>query len=195
LKITRTTLPEVLLIAPVVYRDERGWFFELFRDERWAEQGLPTNFRQDNQSRSNRGVLRGLHYQLQHAQGKLISCVSGSAFDVAVDIRVGSPTYGKWVGVELSADEPRLLWMPPGFAHGFYARADATVIQYKCTDVYVPWDEHGILWSDPELKIEWPETHPILSPRDRDLPTLRAARNNLPRYGTAFTSEPARTSQ
>jgi dTDP-4-dehydrorhamnose 3,5-epimerase len=192
LKVTPTGVPEVLLIEPVVHRDERGWFFEAFRDERWAEQGLPTTFRQDNQSRSNRGVLRGLHYQLQHAQGKLISCLGGSAFDVAVDIRVGSPSFGKWTGVELTADKPQLLWIPPGFAHGFYARSDATVIQYKCTDVYVPWDDHGILWSDPELQIDWPAKQPVMSKRDRGLPTLQQARENLPRYSAARAREPAR---
>jgi dTDP-4-dehydrorhamnose 3,5-epimerase len=185
-------LPEVLLIEPVIHSDERGWFFEAFRDERWAEHGLPTNFRQDNASRSKRGVLRGLHYQLQHPQGKLISCISGSAFDVAVDIRLGSPTFGAWIGIELTWDKPQLLWIPPGFAHGFYARSDATVIQYKCTDVYVPWDDHGILWCDPELKIEWPAQAPFLSPRDRDLPTLRQARANLPHYTAAFAKDSAR---
>jgi dTDP-4-dehydrorhamnose 3,5-epimerase len=192
LKVTPTALPEVLLIEPVVHRDERGWFFEAFRDEHWAERGLPTTFRQDNQSRSNRNVLRGLHYQLQHPQGKLISCISGSAFDVAVDIRLGSPTFAKYIGVELTADKPQLLWIPPGFAHGFFARSDATVIQYKCTDVYAPWDDHGILWSDPELQIAWPAKEPLMSKRDRDLPTLQSARPNLPNYSAALAKEPAR---
>jgi dTDP-4-dehydrorhamnose 3,5-epimerase len=192
LKVTPTRLPEVQVIEPQVFEDERGWFFEAFRDERWAERGLPTNFRQDNVSRSQRHVLRGLHYQLQHPQGKLISCISGSAFDVAVDIRVGSPSFGKWIGVELTSDKPALLWIPPGFAHGFYARADATVIQYKCTDVYVPWDDHGILWCDAELKIGWPAKEPTLSQRDRELPTLQQARANLPRYSAAFAKDSAR---
>ena len=185
-------MPDVLLIEPVIHRDERGWFFEAYRDDAWAERGLPTTFRQDNQSQSKRDVLRGLHYQLQHPQGKLISCVNGSAFDVAVDIRVGSPTFAKYVGVELAADKPRLLWIPPGFAHGFFARSDATVIQYKCTDVYVPWDDKGILWSDAELKIDWPSQRPLMSKRDRELPTLRDARPNLPQYSSALARQPAR---
>jgi dTDP-4-dehydrorhamnose 3,5-epimerase len=192
LKFTPTELPEVLLIEPVVHRDERGWFLEAFRDDRWAERGLPVSFRQDNQSRSKRGVLRGLHYQLQHPQGKLVTCVAGSIFDVTVDIRLGSPTFGKWTGIELGADRPRLLWIPPGYAHGFYALSDDTVIQYKCTELYVPWDDRGVLWSDRDLQITWPSTTPLVSKKDRELPTLRQARPYLPQYPAVFAKEPAR---
>ena len=192
MKIIPTTIPEVRLIEPDVYRDNRGWFFESFNEERWSAAGLPTEFRQDNQSHSNRDVVRGLHYQLRRPQGKLISCVRGSAFDVAVDIRVGSPTFGRWVAVDLTADRPELLWIPPGFAHGFYARSDDTVIQYKCTDVYVPSDEYGILWNDAELAITWPGRKPQLSQRDRDLPPLAAAHPNLPEYAAAFARSSAR---
>jgi len=191
-KVTPTQLPDVLVIEPTVHRDERGWFFELFHEERWAELGLPAEFRQDNQSRSNRNVLRGLHYQLERPQGKLISCSSGEALDVAVDIRVGSPTFGRWVAVELSADEPRLVWIPPGFAHGFYSRSDATVVQYKCTDVYVPGDDRGILWSDPDVNVNWPTRQPLTSARDRALPRLRDARAHLPQYAPAMARGSAR---
>lgn len=189
---TPSSLPEVLLIDLDVFADERGHLVEVFNEKRFAEHGLPTTFRQDNLSRSLRGVIRGLHYQLQHPQGKLISCIRGRIFDIAVDIRMGSPTFGKWVGVELSEDERQLVWIPPGFAHGYCTLSEIAEIQYKCTDLYAPRDERGILWSDPDLAIAWPSEHPILSKRDRDLPTLRAALRDLPQYTGVAPSDAAR---
>jgi dTDP-4-dehydrorhamnose 3,5-epimerase len=180
-KITPLAIPEVQLIELDVHRDERGHFLELFNEERFAKHGLPTEFRQDNHSLSRRDVLRGLHYQLRHPQGKLLSCVRGRIFDVAVDIRVGSPTFAKWVGRELSEDRPELVWIPQGFAHGFCAMSGTAEVQYKCTDVYVPEDEHGIVWNDADLNIAWPIEKPVLSRRDWALPKLRDA--ELPQYG------------
>ena len=175
MNVTATTIPEVLLVDLDVFTDDRGSFVERYHAERFAKWGLPTDFRQDNHSRSHRGVLRGLHYQLRHAQGKLVSCVRGSVFDVAVDIRVGSPTFARWVGTTLSEDKPQLMWIPQGFAHGFCALSDLAEVEYKCTDFYVPADEHGILWSDPEIGVNWPVASPLVSRRDRHLPKLRAA--------------------
>jgi dTDP-4-dehydrorhamnose 3,5-epimerase len=174
-KVTRTALPEVLLIDLDVYTDERGHFFERYNEERFRKHGLPTNFCQDNSSRSRRGVLRGLHYQLLRPQGKLVGCTRGEAFDVAVDIRVGSPTFGQWVGFTLSEQTPQVMWIPPGFAHGFCALSDVVDIEYKCTELYDAADDRGVLWSDPELRIGWPLPQPLVSKRDRELPLLRAA--------------------
>lgn len=185
MKVTPTQLPEVQLIEPRIFEDERGWFLEEYQDARFQEHGLPTRFRQDNRSRSTQGVLRGLHYQLQRPQGKLISCVYGAVYDVAVDIRRGSPTFGRWVGVELDADEPRLLWVPPGFAHGFCVLSALAYVSYKCTDVYVPADERGVLWCDPAIGIEWPIAKPILSAKDRANKPLRECMDELPEYVTS----------
>jgi dTDP-4-dehydrorhamnose 3,5-epimerase len=183
--VTPTSLPGVVLITLDTFADDRGFFVERYRDERFATTGLPTVWRQDNHSRSRRGVLRGLHYQLSRPQGKLVSCISGSVFDVAVDVRVGSPTFGKWVGVTLTGDAPQLLWIPPGFAHGFCTTSDVADVTYKCTDVYVPDDERGIIWNDPELAIRWPLSPPILSRRDREFPSLKHATALLPQYRAA----------
>ena len=192
MNVKATALAEVLLIDLDVFADQRGHFFERYNEVRFTEHGLPTTFRQDNQSRSKRNVLRGLHYQLNRPQGKLVSCLRGTVFDVAADIRVGSPTFGAWVGVELTEDRPQLLWIPPGFAHGFCAMSDVAEIEYKCTDVYVPSDDRGIVWSDPELDIEWPVTRPILSDRDRGLPKLSSAHGNLPQYVAPSASHAAK---
>lgn len=175
-------IPDVLLIDLDVHKDDRGHFYERFNEERFKAAGLPTQFRQDNHSRSRQGVLRGLHYQLKRPQGKLISCTHGSAFDVAVDIRVGSPTFGKWVGVDLVDERPQLLWIPPGFAHGFYAVSNVAVLEYKCSDIYVASAERGIRWDDPDIGIAWPLEQPILSARDLALPFLSTATAQLPRY-------------
>jgi dTDP-4-dehydrorhamnose 3,5-epimerase len=180
--ITRTRIPDVQIIEPRVFEDERGWFVEDFQDSRFESHGLPVRFRQDNWSRSKRGVLRGLHYQLDRPQGKLITCVTGHVFDVALDIRRGSPTFGKWVGVELQGDKPRQLWIPPGFAHGFCVLSASADVMYKCTDVYVPEDERGVLWCDPKLRIEWPITEPIVSKRDRANRPLDECMDDLPGY-------------
>lgn len=181
MKITRTQIPEVLLVEPVLFNDDRGWFFEEFHDESFAQLGLPTKFRQENRSRSRQGVLRGLHYQLTRPQGKLVTCTQGRIFDAAVDIRQGSPTFAQWVGVELDGDSPRQLWIPPGFAHGFCALTPVADVAYKCTDVYVREDERGILWCDPQLGIQWPITNAKVSERDRALKPVRDC-TDLPRY-------------
>ena len=144
MKVTPTSHPEVLLIEPDVFEDERGFFMETYHVEKFAAAGLPTRFLQDNHSRSVRGVLRGLHYQLEHPQGKLVRMVSGEVLDVAVDIRKGSPRFGQWVAVTLSAENRRQLYVPPGFAHGFCTLSEQADFLYKCTDIYTPGDEHGI---------------------------------------------------
>ncbi len=182
MKVTETSLPGVLLIEPKVWGDARGFFLESFNEPRFAEHGLPTHFRQDNHSRSRRGVLRGLHYQLRRPQGKLVTAVTGTVYDVAVDIRRGSPHFGRWVGVTLSGDDPKYLWIPPGFAHGFCVISDTADFVYKCTDVFVAEDDHGVLWSDPRIGIEWPLADPALSEKDTRYLTLDAPRTDLPEY-------------
>jgi dTDP-4-dehydrorhamnose 3,5-epimerase len=180
MKIISTSLPEVLLLEPRVFRDERGFFLETFNEARFIEHGLTSVFRQDNHSRSTRGVLRGLHYQLRFPQGKLVTVVHGDIFDVAVDIRVGSPRFGQWTGVTLHADSPRSVWIPPGFAHGFCVLSDSADVVYKCTDLYHAEDERGVLWSDPLVGIEWPVADPALSDRDLHQPVLTSGRADLP---------------
>jgi dTDP-4-dehydrorhamnose 3,5-epimerase len=167
-KLAATALPEVVLVEPRVFGDDRGFFYESWNSRAFAEAGLETNFVQDNHSRSARGVLRGLHYQLRQPQGKLVRVVAGAAFDVAVDLRRSSPRFGQWVGVELSAANKRMLWVPPGFAHGFLALQDGTEFLYKCTDFYAPEHERALLWSDPAIGIEWPleGLEPALSGKD-----------------------------
>ena len=164
-----TPIPDVILIEPKVFPDERGFFLESYQKKRFADAGIDANFVQDNHSRSQRGILRGLHYQLQQAQGKLVRVVVGEIFDVAVDIRKNSPTFGKWVGDYLSAENKRLLWVPPGFAHGFYVTSPVAEVLYKATDYYAPQWEKSILWNDPTIGIKWPlvgDSPPILSPKD-----------------------------
>jgi dTDP-4-dehydrorhamnose 3,5-epimerase len=148
---------------------------EMFHAARYAEAGIPGSFVQDNFSRSVKGTLRGLHYQEPNAQGKLVQVLAGAVFDVAVDIRRGSPHFGKWVGVELSADHPRQLWVPPGFAHGFCVLSERADFHYKCTGFYAPASERGIAWNDPDLGIPWPVTSPLLSPKDSGAPRLKDA--------------------
>ena len=184
MKIIETPLPGVLVIEPRVFRDDRGFFLESFNAERFADHDLPTLFRQDNHSHSLKGVLRGLHYQLRRPQGKLVSVISGRVFDVAVDIRRGSPTFGQWYGEVLDADHPRYLWIPPGFAHGFCTLTDSADFVYKCTDVYVGDDDRGVLWSDPAIGIDWPISNPLLSDKDKRMPLLSTATNDLPEYGS-----------
>ena len=181
MKVIPTTHPEVLLIEPAVFRDARGFFLESFHAEKFRAAGLPVNFVQDNHSRSSAGVLRGLHYQLRHPQGKLVRVVTGSVYDVAVDIRRGSPQFGQWVGMELSADNHRQLYVPPGFAHGFCVLSETVDFLYKCTDVYTPGDEYGIAWDDPALAIDWPQMDYLLSGKDTGLPRL-AESTHLPDY-------------
>lgn len=169
MKVTPTAIPGVLLIEPKVFGDARGFFFESFNQKSFNEAtGLNLNFVQDNHSRSARGVLRGLHYQMQQPQGKLVRVVQGAVFDVAVDIVKGSPTFGKWVGVELSAENHRQLWVPAGFAHGFLVLSESAEFLYKTTDYYAPQHERCIAWDDPEIGIDWPAgVEPMLSAKDQ----------------------------
>ena len=184
MKTTPTELPEVLLIHPEVHRDDRGFFLETFHAHRYAEAGLPAvPFVQDNHSRSIRGTLRGLHIQTTNPQGKLVRVSSGEVFDVAVDIRHGSPTFGRHVGVVLTATGFEQLWIPAGFAHGFCVLSDTAELQYKCTDVYDPTGELTIAWDDPEIGIQWPVDSPLLSDKDRSAKRLSEfAPHELPAY-------------
>ncbi len=177
MKITATAIPEVLLLEPVVHGDHRGFFVETFRRSWFDARGLPADFVQDNHSKSGQGTLRGLHYQLNKPQGKLVRAIQGEIFDVAVDLRKASPTFGKWAGVTLSADNKRQLWVPPGFAHGFYVTSETAEIVYKCTEYYAPEDDRSLRWNDEAIGIRWPllEDSPVLSDRDRDAPGLQAA--------------------
>jgi dTDP-4-dehydrorhamnose 3,5-epimerase len=183
-KVTEAGLPGVLLVEPDVFGDERGFFMESYNRRRYAEQGLDAEFVQDNLSYSARGVLRGLHFQNPNPQGKLVSVLEGEVFDVAVDIRVGSPTFGQWTGVTLSAANKRQFYVPEGFAHGFLVTSEAALFAYKCTDFYNPAAEGGALWNDPEVGVDWPVEEPVLSEKDRNAPTLRelAAAGRLPEY-------------
>lgn len=169
MQVTPTAIPDVLIIEPKVFGDARGFFFESYNERAFAQaSGLQLNFVQDNHSRSARGVLRGLHYQIQQPQGKLVRVVRGSVFDVAVDLRKSSPTFGKWVGVELSEDNHRQLWVPPGFGHGFVVTSESADFLYKTTDYYAPEHERCILWNDPAIGIRWPiEGVPQLSGKDQ----------------------------
>ena len=176
MKVTETDLPGVLIIEPKVFGDARGFFKETFQAERYREAGITLPFVQDNHSRSQRGVLRGLHLQKSRPQGKLVSCSRGLVYDVAVDVDPSSDTFGRYVGVELSEDNHRQLWIPPGYAHGFCVVSDVADFQYKCTDLYFPEDEGGLIWNDPEVAIDWPITSPALSAKDEQLPTLRDLR-------------------
>jgi len=181
MKLLPTDHPELLLIEPDVHRDARGFFLETYHARRYAELGIPDVFVQDNHSRSGRGVLRGLHYQLDHPQGKLVRVASGRIFDVAVDIRRGSPYFGHYTGVELSGENQLQLYIPPGFAHGFCVLSEQVDFLYKCTDYYAPGDEYGIAWNDPALAIAWPEMDYLL----RKNPVLAEARH-LPTYGATL---------
>ncbi len=179
MKVTRTSIPEVMLIEPRVFGDARGFFFESFNQRAFAEAtGVTTDFVQDNHSRSARGVLRGLHYQIQQAQGKLVRVVAGEVYDVAVDLRRSSPTFGKWVGAVLSEENKAQLWVPPGFGHGFVVMSDAAEFLYKTTDYYAPAHEQCIVWNDPHLNITWPDLGeaPKLSAKDAAGNTWATAR-------------------
>lgn len=171
MQITETPLKGLLIIQPTLFRDERGYFFESFQAEKYKTIGLP-GFVQDNTSCSKLHVLRGLHYQLPHAQGKLVWVTSGAVWDVVVDIRRESPTFGKWFNITLSADSHTQFYIPPGFAHGFCTLEDNTIFHYKCTDYYSPATERGIAWNDKSLGINWPIANPILSPKDQHYPSL-----------------------
>lgn len=169
MQIQTTAISDVVIFEPRVFGDDRGFFFESFNERRFAElTGVTASFVQDNHSKSARHVLRGLHYQIQQPQGKLVRVVSGEVFDVAVDIRKSSPTFGKWVGAVLSADNKRQMWIPPGFAHGFVVTSESAEFLYKTTDYWAPEHERSILWNDPAIGIEWPiDAQPVLSDKDQ----------------------------
>ncbi|MDY0308802.1 MAG: dTDP-4-dehydrorhamnose 3,5-epimerase [Castellaniella sp.] len=182
MKVIDTALPGVRIIEPQVFGDERGWFLESFSARRYRDTaGIDLVFVQDNVSRSTRGVLRGLHFQRTRPQGKLIQVTEGAVFDVAVDIDPRSATFGQHVAIELSADNHRQIWIPPGYAHGFCVISETATFQYKCTDYYDPDDEGGLAWNCPDLAIPWPERHPVLSAKDQRHPGLQAWARTLPR--------------
>lgn len=194
MKITESPLPGVLVLEPRVYGDARGFFVETFRESLLAEHGVQERFVQDNQSRSQRGILRGLHYQLIQPQGKLVRVSRGRVFDVAVDIRRGSPNFGKWFGLELDDVSGRMLYVPPNFAHGFLVLSDEADFVYKCTDYYHPESERGVAWNDPAIGITWPDVGvaPVLSGKDAVLATLAAAdsRGQIPNFRPSGTDAP-----
>ena len=177
MKFVQTLLPGVVIVEPDVFRDARGFFLETFHAARYREGGIPYDFVQDNHSRSVRGTLRGLHAQRRRPQGKLVRVVQGEIFDVAVDIRPGSPTFGRWEGARLSAENFRQIFVPPGFAHGFCVLSETAEVEYKCTDFYDPKDEIGARWDS--AGIDWPIERPLLSPKDAALPTLAELRRTL----------------
>ena len=169
MKIIPTTIPDALILEPQVFGDARGFFLETWNSKTFADAGLNLNFVQDNHSRSGQGILRGMHYQIQNPQGKLVRVTSGKVFDVAVDLRQSSPTFGQWAGAELSADNHRMLWIPPGFAHGFYVMSQSADFLYKCTDFYAPAYDRSLRWDDPTVGIEWPlvnSAQPTISAKD-----------------------------
>ncbi|WP_310550705.1 dTDP-4-dehydrorhamnose 3,5-epimerase [Paenibacillus glufosinatiresistens] len=182
MKFTATPLEGVLVVEPAVFGDHRGWFMETYSEAKFKEQGLNLTFVQDNQSYSAvKGTLRGLHFQLEpKAQTKLVRCTRGSIYDVAVDIRQGSPTYGKWFGIELTAENKKQLLIPKGFAHGFMTLTEDVEVQYKCDELYAPDCDGGIRWNDPDIGVEWPlEITPVLSPKDETAPLLKDATLNF----------------
>jgi dTDP-4-dehydrorhamnose 3,5-epimerase len=182
MRVDSTNVAGVLVIEPDVYQDDRGYFFESWSARRYAEHGLPASFVQDNVSRSSRGALRGLHLQLPPmGQGKLVHVLEGEVFDVAVDVRIDSPTFGKWIGETLSAQNSRQIYIPPGFAHGFCVLSEHALFAYKCTQYYAPSSELSVLWNDPDIGIAWPVKAPVLSNKDAAAPRLHAiARDRLP---------------
>lgn len=181
MNVLKTEIPGVLIIEPKVFGDQRGYFLETFQAERYKDAGIDCNFVQDNLSFSSRGVLRGLHFQIKNPQAKLVQVLKGCVFDVAVDIRPGSPTFGKWTGVELSEENHRQFFIPEGFAHAFCVLSETALFSYKCSDYYNPGDEGGIIWSDPEIGIKWPIKDPVLSNKDSAYTRLSELKpENLP---------------
>ena len=176
MQVIETNLPGVLVVKPRVFADERGFFLETYNEARYREAGVPCTFVQDNHSRSTKGILRGLHYQITKPQDKLVWCLEGSVFDVAVDVRPGSGTFGQWYGVTLTAEEKNQIFVPAGFAHGFLVLSDTAQVAYKCSRLYAPDDEGGMIWNDPDVGIEWPyDGQPVLSKKDAALPQLKDA--------------------
>lgn len=176
MKVSTTPLEGVLIVEPKVFGDHRGFFLETYNADRYREAGLNVTFVQDNHSKSTKNILRGLHYQVTRPQAKLVWVVAGSIYDVAVDIRPDSPNYGKWFGMTLNAETKQQLYVPAGFAHGFAVTSETAEVYYKCTDFYDPKDEGGVIWNDPDLKIDWPLTDPVLSGKDAALPQLKNAK-------------------
>lgn len=182
MRINATPLPGVLIVHPPLFRDDRGYFLEVWRHDRFQAAGIPDVFVQDNQSRSAAGTLRGLHWQWRKPQAKLVRVISGRIFDVVVDVRRGSPHFGRWFGLQMAAEDFTSLYVPVGFAHGFCVLSDTAEVAYKCSDVYDPGGETGLLWNDPAVGIEWPVASPLLSARDRQHPPLDPARGDLLPY-------------
>ena len=182
MKVFPTDLEGVLVIEPQVHRDDRGFFAETFHAPRYAAAGVDATFIQDNHSRSVRNTLRGLHSQLERPQAKLLRVLRGAIFDVVVDVRVGSPTFKRWISVELSDENFRQIFVPVGFAHGFCVLSDVAEVEYKCSDVYQAGDELGLAWNDPEIGVKWPTDDPLLSPKDREGKPLSRLLDRLPRY-------------
>ena len=184
MNVKETKLPGVLILEPKVFFDDRGYFIETWNSARYEQAGIPGPFVQDNISFSKKGILRGLHFQYPQSQGKLIHVLSGEVIDVVVDIRVGSPTYSQWIGEVLSELNHKQIYIPPGFAHGYCVRSEAAHFSYKCTDFYNPATEHGIIWNDPDIGIEWPIAEPVLSPKDKLYPRLKDLQpESLPHFG------------
>jgi dTDP-4-dehydrorhamnose 3,5-epimerase len=184
MKVIETKLPGVLIFEPDVFSDERGFFLETWRSTHYEKAGVKGPFVQDNVSYSKKGILRGLHYQYPQSQGKLVQVLSGTVIDVAVDIRIDSPTFGRWVSEVISNMNHNQIYIPPGFAHGYCVTSDTALFLYKCTDFYNPATENGIIWNDPQLNIDWPVTEPVLSPKDAKYPKLKdIAPEKLPHFG------------
>ena len=180
MEIIKTSIPEVIVFVPPVFTDSRGYFLETYQQQKYAEAGISKPFVQDNQSYSTKNVLRGLHFQLRYPQAKLVRVTQGSVFDVAIDLRKNSPTFGKWHGEILSAENKKQMYIPENFAHGFCILSDSAEFVYKCTDFYVPGDESGLIWNDSQLGIKWPIEQPILSDKDAVLPSLADVLELLP---------------
>lgn len=193
MKIIATKLPEVMIIEPKVFGDARGYFMETWNQDRYREHGIPTVFVQDNLSFSQKGVLRGLHFQNPNTQGKLVYVLQGEVFDVAVDIRQGSPTFGEWTGVSLSSENKRQFYIPEGFAHGFCVTSETALFAYKCTELYQPKYEYGVSWQDRDLRIEWPIDKPLLSEKDQFYPSLKDIDSTLLPTINFKGSNPSRT--
>jgi dTDP-4-dehydrorhamnose 3,5-epimerase len=191
MEVTPTKIPEVLLLNPQRFGDQRGWFMESWQAERYEQLGIPKGFVQDNQAYSQKGVLRGLHIQNPHGQGKLVQVIRGKVFDVAVDVRLGSPWFGQWVGIQLSETNHQQLFVPVGFAHGYMVLSEDALFTYKCTDYYHPETQFSIRWDDPQIGIDWPDgLTPLLAEKDRDAPLLSdIPENRLPHYQSS--REPA----
>ena len=179
--IENTEIDDVKVVNPLVHNDNRGYFFESYSSKNFKDNSLPTHFVQDNEVSSKKGVLRGMHYQLEFPQGKLVRAVIGSILDVAVDIRLGSPTYGRYIAVELSAKNKKMLYVPEGFAHGYLVLSDKSIVSYKCTNFYNPNDEYGIKWNDKTIHVDWGNDSPIISQKDENLPFLKYQKF-LPKY-------------